>query len=196
MGKRYYWLKLKEDFFRSKEIKKLRKQKRGDTCTVIYLKMQLQALKTEGVLRWSGLEERFTAELALDLDEKEAVVAETLQYLLESGLAEMPDGKTLVLPSVLENTGSEQDSSQRVREYRRKQRALQCNAGVTQVKRTCNAEKEKDNTEKKPEQETTEEESRPKAADFPEGREHDGRHGGQHHGDGRDDPEIPGVTRL
>ena len=31
--KKYYWLKLKEDFFRQKEIKKLRKIAGGDTYT-------------------------------------------------------------------------------------------------------------------------------------------------------------------
>ena len=36
--KKYYWLKLKEDFFRDKKIKKLRKIAGGDTYTIIYLK--------------------------------------------------------------------------------------------------------------------------------------------------------------
>ncbi|MBQ3755916.1 MAG: phage replisome organizer N-terminal domain-containing protein [Oscillospiraceae bacterium] len=51
MSKRYDWLKLKKDFFRSKEIKKLRNQAGGDTYTVVYLKMQLLALKCDGFLR-------------------------------------------------------------------------------------------------------------------------------------------------
>ena len=67
-GKRYYWLKLKDDFFTSKRIKKLRNQAGGDTYTIIYLKMQLLAMKTDGVLTWTGLEENFAEELALDLD--------------------------------------------------------------------------------------------------------------------------------
>ena len=41
MAKKYYWLKLKKDFFNSKEMKKLRRIAGGDTYTVIYLKMQL-----------------------------------------------------------------------------------------------------------------------------------------------------------
>ena len=39
MAKRYYWLKLKNDFFRGKHIKMLRKIAGGDTYTIIYLKM-------------------------------------------------------------------------------------------------------------------------------------------------------------
>lgn len=73
--KRYYWLKLKEDFFSSRRIKKLRNMAGGDTYTIIYLKMQLLAMKTEGVLTWTGLEDNFADELALDLNEKPDVVA-------------------------------------------------------------------------------------------------------------------------
>ena len=52
---RYYWLKLQEDFFDSKRIKKLRRIAGGDTYTIIYLKMQLKALKTNGVLEYTGI---------------------------------------------------------------------------------------------------------------------------------------------
>ena len=48
MGKRYYWLKLPDDFFRQKPIKKLRRIAGGDTYTIIYLKMLLVSLKNEG----------------------------------------------------------------------------------------------------------------------------------------------------
>ena len=41
MSKRYYWLKLKDDFFSSIKIKKLRKTEDGNLLTIIYLKMQL-----------------------------------------------------------------------------------------------------------------------------------------------------------
>ena len=147
-GKRYYWLKLKEDFFTSKRIKKLRNQAGGDTYTIIYLKLQLLALRSEGVLTWTGLEESVAEELALDLDENPDDVEVTLLYLLKTGLAETNDNRSFFLPWVVENTGSENASAQRVRAFRERQ-ALQCNAQAlqsntleTQVKRVCNAEKE------------------------------------------------------
>ena len=61
-AKRYYWLRLYDDFFGSKRIKKLRKMAGGDTYTIIYLKMQLVAMKTDGVLSWTGLEDSFAEE--------------------------------------------------------------------------------------------------------------------------------------
>ena len=48
--KRYYWLKLKENFFNQKEVKKLRRVAGGDTYTIIYLKLQLLSLKNGGKL--------------------------------------------------------------------------------------------------------------------------------------------------
>ena len=140
-GKRYYWLKLKDDFFSSKRIKKLRAMAGGDTYLIIYLKMQLLAMKSEGVLNWSGLEESFADELALDLDEKPDDVSMTLIYLLKTGLAETSDNINFFLPYAVENTGSEGASAKRVRDFRQRQ-TLQCNADETQVKQISNGEKE------------------------------------------------------
>lgn len=141
---RYYWLKFKEDFFDSKRIKKLRNMAGGDTYCIIYLKMQLKALKTGGMLEFTGVESEFADELALDLDEKPDDVRVTLLFLLQYGLCECSDNVHYFLPWVEANTGSETDSTQRVREYRERQKSLQCNATVTKVKRIGNAEKEKE----------------------------------------------------
>ena len=140
-AKRYYWLKLQDGFFSSKRIKKLRKIAGGDTYTIIYLKMQLQAMKTGGVLVYTGLENTFAEELALDLDEEPDNVAVTVNYLLSCGLLETNDQREYFVPYSVMNTGSESASTQRVREHRAK-KALQCNADVTEVKRIGNAEKE------------------------------------------------------
>lgn len=123
-AKRYYWLRLHDDFFDSKRIKKLRKMAGGDTYTIIYLKMQLLAMKTNGVLTWTGLEENFADELALDLDEESDDVGVTLSYLLHCGLAETSDDINFFFPYAISNTGSENASAQRVREYRERQKMI------------------------------------------------------------------------
>lgn len=135
--KRYYWLKLKEDFFSSKRIKKLRGMAGGDTYTIIYLKMQLLALKTEGVLTWTGLEDNFADELALDLNENPDDVAVTLMYLINTKLAEMQNDTHIFLPWVIENTGSETSAAERMRKMRDRN-------NVTPLLRECYTEKEKD----------------------------------------------------
>ena len=143
MEKRYYWLKFRSDFFDSKRIKKLRNMAGGDTYCIIYLKMQLKALNSGGVLEFTGIEDDFSDELALDIDERPDDVKVTLLFLLQYGLCECSDNIHYYLPWVAENSGSETASTQRSRECR-KRKALQCNTDATEVQRLCNVEKEKE----------------------------------------------------
>ena len=138
--KRYFWLKLHKDFFQRKEIKRLRKIAGGDTYTIIYLKMLLRSIMSEGKLYFDGLEDDFAAEVALDLDESEENVQITITYLLNSGLLEMRSDDEYYLPDTKNSTGCETAVAARVRRHREKQKALQCNTDVTQVKHLCNGE--------------------------------------------------------
>lgn len=149
MAKRYYWLKLPEDFFRQKAIKKLRRIAGGDTYTVIYLKMLLLALKQEGKLFFEGVEDDFCDELALDLDEEPDNVKITIQFLIAQGLMQECADNEYILPECTNLTGSEDPSAARVRAYRSR-KALQCNADVT----GCNVAVTSCNTEKEIEKET------------------------------------------
>lgn len=130
--KRYYWLKLKDDFFRQKEIKKLRKIAGGDTYTIIYLKMLLLAIKDDNKLYFEGVEERFADELALELDEDEDNVAMTLAFLEKHNLIEFVNDEEFFLPQAKELTGSESESTSRVRKHREKKKELQSNGGLLQ----------------------------------------------------------------
>ena len=142
--KRYFWLKLHKDFFQRKEIKRLRKIAGGDTYTIIYLKMLLRSIMSDGKLYFDGLEDDFASELALDLDEKEENVQITIQYLLKSGLLEMCSDEEYYLPDTKDSTGCETAVASRVRKHRERKKALQCNTDVTQAKQLCNGEIEKE----------------------------------------------------
>ena len=117
-NKRYYWLKLKKDFFDSKEMKKLRKLAGGDTFTIIYLKMQLLSLDDEGKLYFDDVEDSFAEEIALQIDEDPENVKVTILYLQKVGLIEMQADNELFLSDVPYMTGSETDKA----EYMRKKR--------------------------------------------------------------------------
>ena len=145
--KRYFWLKLYDDFFTSKRIKRLRSIAGGDTYTIIYLKMQLKALKTEGFLYFDGLMSDFAEELALDLDEKPEDVKITLDYLKSVGLLEVKADDEYELTFMKNLIGSETASAQRVRDFRersKENKALHCNNVVTEVKQVCSVEIEKE----------------------------------------------------
>ena len=160
--KRYFWLKLHKDFFKRKEIKRLRKIAGGDTYTIIYMEMLLRSIIDEGKLFFDGIEDDFASELALDLDEDEENVKITIQYLLKTGLLEIRSEEEYYLPDSKDSTGSETSVAVRVRRHREKQKALQCNADVTQVKHFSNGELELE-LEKELELETTTETKKIKA---------------------------------
>jgi predicted phage replisome organizer len=142
--KKYYWLKLDKDFFRSKRIKKLRKLAGGDTFTIIYLKMQLLSLTTDGCLEYTGLENSFEEELALDIDEDIENIKITVSYLLKCGLLVENDTFEYSMPFVQNSIGSETSVAERVRRHRENQKALQCNTDETHMKQICNVEIEKE----------------------------------------------------
>ncbi len=152
MAKRYYWLKLKADWFSDKRIKKLRSIAGGDTHTIIYLKMMLLSLKDEGKLYFEGVEDNFASEIALALDEDAENVKLTLAFLQRHGLIEIGDDDEYQLTEVPTIIGSETASAMRVREHRERKkqatgndRLLQCNTDETDgnnLKQVCSVERE------------------------------------------------------
>lgn len=145
--KRYYRLKLKDDFFDSRQMKKLRRVAGGDTYTIIYLKMQLLSINNNGIIEFEGTETDIVEQLALELDEQEDDIRLTLAFLTTNGLAEMNEASDISLVEVPDAIGSETASASRVRRHRRNQKvlqsngvALQCNTDVTK----CNTDIDKD----------------------------------------------------
>lgn len=125
--KRYFWLKLHKDFFKRKEIKRLRKIAGGDTYTIIYMEMLLRSIIDEGKLFFDGLEDDFASELALDLDEDEENVKITIQYLLKTGLLEIRSDEEYYLPDTKDSTGCETAAASRMRKCRAKKEMLERN---------------------------------------------------------------------
>lgn len=116
--KKYYWLKLKEDFFKDKEIKKLRRIAGGDTYTIIYLKMLLLGLRDTGRLYFEGIEDTFAEEIALELDEDTENVKVTLLYMVKMGLLEEVNEREMLLTRLPECVGSETRQAEIMRRKR------------------------------------------------------------------------------
>lgn len=141
-NKRYYWLKLKDDFFDSRKMKKLRKVAGGDTYTIIYLKLQLLSINNEGVIEFEGTDEDIYHQLALDIDEEIDDIKMTLAFCNANDLIEYVDDDVFLneVPALI---GSESQSARRVRKHRKKKKELQSNTqalqGNTDVTK-CNTE--------------------------------------------------------
>lgn len=124
-----FWLKFHADFFNQREIKKLRRLAGGDTLTIIYLKLQLLSIETEGYLHFEGTEETFHDQLSLEIDEDVENVKMTLSFLESNKLMEVVNDEYF-LPEASKCIGSESESAERVRKFRER-KALHCNALVT-----------------------------------------------------------------
>ncbi|MEY8370150.1 phage replisome organizer N-terminal domain-containing protein [Aerococcaceae bacterium 50-4] len=148
MAKRYYWLKLKNDFFEQKEIKLLRRIAGGDTYTVIYLKMLLVSLQNEGKIYYDGITDSIVEEIALEIDEDADNVQITLQFLTSKGLIEQGVDDDIKMMNIGEMIGSESASAARMRKHRNRKlshsdvKALQSDTGVTPRLHQGDTEKE------------------------------------------------------
>lgn len=149
-SKKYFWLKLKDDFFDEKYIKALRRLPQGDSLVIVYLKMQLKSLKTEGIIQYEQILPDAISELAMLLDEDENVVRLAIGALIKFGIVERWENETFYMVAMQQLIGSETAGAARVRKHRAlkngeakkelqpqgEQKALHCNTDVT----TCNTE--------------------------------------------------------
>ena len=129
-NKRYFWIQLAQDFFKSKEMKLLRKIAGGDTHTIIYLKMMLISLEDGGHIYYDGLADNLAEEIALVIDENVEDIKITLIFLESKGLLTRNSDRDYFLEQVPEMVGSETASTRRSRKHRELQK-LHCNTIAT-----------------------------------------------------------------
>lgn len=141
-NKRYFWIQLTQDFFKSKEMKLLRKIAGGDTHTIIYLKMMLISLEDGGRIYYDGLADNLAEELSLVIDENIEDIKITLIFLESKGLLTKKSDRDYFLEQVPEMVGSETASARRVRKFRENKLALQCNTDETKRNGDIDIDKE------------------------------------------------------
>lgn len=142
MSKKFYWLKLKTGFFNQTKLKKLRNMENGEGLLIVYIKLLLLSVPNEGKLVFEGLEPTLADELALALDEDSEDVQRVLEFLNQYGLIEEIAKNEFVLTEALESIGSETDSAERMRRFRKKQ-ASQCDTSVTNSDTEINTDTDK-----------------------------------------------------
>ena len=130
MAKRYYWMKIDEEFFRQREIKALRKLDNGDSCVIVYQKMLAYSLRYENRIYFDNVEETFEEEIALVLDEDVEIIKITLAFLERVGLVERINEDELIFYQIDELTGTQSDNMQRVKRLRAKKKEEAKNSTV------------------------------------------------------------------
>lgn len=146
-AKRYYWIKLKENFFDLETIDWLISQKNGCEYIVLYQKLCLLTANKDGRLAMNIGEmivpydaNKIARDTKFDID----TVIVAMELFRKIGLIYEEEDGILKIPYVSELVGSETSGAKRVREHRQK-KALQCN---TKCNTDVTQEIEKDNREK------------------------------------------------
>ena len=132
--KRYYWIKLKTDFFDLETIDWLKSQENGCEYIVLYQQLCLMTANKDGEMasRIGEMLVPFDAKkIARDTKTDIDTVLVALELFARIGLIYLQENGIFRIPAVSEMVGSECDSAQRVRKHREKQKALHGNGDVT-----------------------------------------------------------------
>lgn len=124
MAKKYYWLKLKEDFFDDDSIGWIEEQPKGKEYALFYLKLCLKSLKTDGVLI------RTVGNMLVPYDMKKLseitktdfdTVVVAMELLKNIGLIEILENGEIFLPGLQQMVGVESQWAK----YKRKNTELE-----------------------------------------------------------------------
>ena len=117
-NKKFFWLKLKEDFFENDDIKMLESMPNGMAYSNFYLKLLCKSIKSNGVLRYKNIlpytPEMLSAATCVNID----IVKSALEKFIALKMVEILDDGALYLMDIENMMGSETDSAERVRRYR------------------------------------------------------------------------------
>ena len=127
--KQFWWLKLKEGYFNSMEMRIVRKAEGGEDFTIIYVKMQFASLRTDGVISDNGYDETLAKEVAFAIGEDAEDVANASAILRRYKLIEDITDTSFFSPEAVANTGSEGDSAARMRRLRARKASQSDNDG-------------------------------------------------------------------
>ena len=123
-NKKYYWLKLNENFFEDDTVAWIEEQENGKDYIIFYLKLCLKSLTDDGYLI------RYVGEKLIPYDIKALskltntdydTVRVAMNLFLEVGIISQLDSGELYLNQINEMIGSETDAAQRKRKQRGRQ---------------------------------------------------------------------------
>ena len=147
MAKRNYWLRLKKNFFQSRDVKVVMSQKDGINFIIFWQKLLLETIdaETPGLLKYKE-NIPYTADLLSTVTDTSISIVKSAMNLFEKlGMIEIKENGEIWIEEVIKLVGSEAESTKRVQNFRKnkKIKALHCNANVTK----CNDNETKCNTD-------------------------------------------------
>lgn len=141
-NKKYYWLKLKRDFFKRHDIRIIEEMPNGKDYILFYLKLLLESIDHEGSLRFSDTIPYNEQMLSVVTNTNIDIVRSAMKLFIELNMMSVFDDQTIYMNEVDKLIGSESASANRVRKHREQQKMLQCNTDVTKCNTEIEIEKE------------------------------------------------------
>ncbi len=139
-AKKFYWLKLKRDFFKRHDIRIIEEMPNGKDYVLFYLKLLLESIDHEGSLRFSDTIPYNEQMLSVITNTNIDIVRSAMKLFIELRLIEIFDDQTIFMGEIEKMIGSESESAGRMRKLRQKQQASLCDGNVQK----SDTEKEKE----------------------------------------------------
>ncbi len=148
-AKKYYWLKLKRDFFKRHDIRIIEEMPNGKDYILFYLKLLLESIDHEGNLRFSETIPYNEQMLSVVTNTNVDIVRSAMKMFVELNMMDILDDQTIFMTEVEKLIGSEAWSTERSRRCREKKKLLQCNTLATLCNEEKDIEKETDKDKEK-----------------------------------------------
>ena len=122
---KFYWLKLKRDFFKRHDIRIIESMPNGKDYILFYLKLLLESVDHKGSLRFSETIPYNEEMLAVVTNTNVDIARSAMKLFLELGMMDILDEGTIYMNEVERMIGSaaDNDNANRVRRFREKQKA-------------------------------------------------------------------------
>lgn len=124
--KKYYWLKLKRDFFKRHDIQIIEQMPNGKDYLLFYLKMLLESIDHDGALRFNEAIPYNEQMLSIVTNTNIDVVKSAMDMFIELQMVEIKDDKTIYMNEVKRMIGSavDNDNAARQRRFRERQKEV------------------------------------------------------------------------
>ena len=148
-AKKYYWLKLKRDFFKRHDIRIIEEMPNGKDYILFYLKLLLESIDHEGNLRFSETIPYNEQMLSVVTNTNVDIVRSAMKMFVELNMMDILDDQTIFMTEVEKLIGSavDNDNANRQRRFREKKKQLALQSvtdSVTKNNESKSIEKDKD----------------------------------------------------
>lgn len=145
-SKKYYWLKLKRDFFKRHDIRIIEEMPNGKDYILFYLKLLLESIDHEGMLRFSDAIPYNEQMLSVVTNTNVDIVRSAMKIFIELQMMDILDDQTIYMAEVDKLIGSETEWAKKKRLQRSKEDNVPKLSSIcpTEIEKETEKEKEKE----------------------------------------------------